>query len=646
MKLVAALSSSHTVSATTSVSSCTIHPSTTANSNKSEGPKITSRQSLQARGASMCHKQTANNSAERAIGADGDPNQIQSNEPQSPQPHSTHSHSPTPPPQMAAESYSRENSKEKKTDASPSLTPSIPPVSNTTTKRSLPPSSVTTAVNSDTSGGSTCLEVCPFTSDPLVIRAGPNEQALIYLQISLPNTILTITVRRSMALGQSVRCSYWIQYGGTPSGLPWKKNIAFGFGKATVLSLDGGKSLQISTLKMLERLEVEVAKLLGVHIEIVDCFDMIAATGTGAIIALGLLSGRTVKELIAQWPSLIGPGHDTLQAELGHGFFDTYSACYCMIASRNLATMQPCVMRNYTIQPPTNWNEADEDDMSATAGRAVSPRFSHIDTDTAPDSLEAVTEGNSHDASDKKSQLVDQDGGSESSGSAKTLKGSPEPSCGVGQEVKDVSNGRIIDVDRVTNNEIRLPTPIPLWAAGWIAADCSTAKSGPTQTAFRNMGLEFKQQRQPSLAPTALNPSLMALEEAAMLEGKSLSLFVKEDLQLMVSMGSGQASLSRNPQAAKLSNGVEKRQSLNSMLSCQDVHREVQELFWYDDDVYYRFNVTGIADLPIDANKRERVNLIIKATLDYLTDEKFFDVKRVAIRLADRWRYHWGATLG
>lgn len=52
----------------------------------------------------------------------------------------------------------------------------------------------------------------------------------------------------------------------------------------------------------------------------------------------------------------------------------------------------------------------------------------------------------------------------------------------------------------------------------------------------------------------------------------------------------------------------------------------------------FRFNVPGIGDIHLDAVDRSSYDIILKATNDYLSDEKYYDIKRLVKKLSYRIR--------
>ena len=59
-----------------------------------------------------------------------------------------------------------------------------------------------------------------------------------------------------------------------------------------ILSLDGGGIKGLYSAALLARLEEKSGEKAG------DCFDLIAGTSTGGLIALGLASGKEAKDLV------------------------------------------------------------------------------------------------------------------------------------------------------------------------------------------------------------------------------------------------------------------------------------------------------------------------------------------------------------
>lgn len=70
------------------------------------------------------------------------------------------------------------------------------------------------------------------------------------------------------------------------------------------------------------------------------------------------------------------------------------------------------------------------------------------------------------------------------------------------------------------------------------------------------------------------------------------------------------------------------------LTSSTNVHRDV--LHWLGDheEKYFRFNTPGIGDIPLDAVEKSSYDLIVKATNDYLSDEKYYDIKRLVKKLS------------
>eukprot|EP01068_Selenidium_serpulae_P013672 Selendium_serpulae@DN5989_c1_g2_i3.p1 len=186
-------------------------------------------------------------------------------------------------------------------------------------------------------------------------------------------------------------------------------------------------------------------------------------------------------------------------------------------------------------------------------------------------------------------------------------------------------------------------TNVPVWTAVWASSSAPTYLRGPNVDELEALGLKITPQVQfVDGALKANNPAMVALNEAARLVGKNIPNFIEEDLDMMVSVGTGQPSTKRTsaPDTKNATTFQILVSSAHLMMSSQQTHREVQSLFAQivdEHDAYFRFNSTGVADIPIDAANDTTLDLITKATTDYLTDEKFFDVKRVAKRLAERY---------
>lgn len=143
-------------------------------------------------------------------------------------------------------------------------------------------------------------------SDRGEVTCNAQQEKVIYFYVSKYQSLLKLEVYASFTLGMRVRCSYTLIYCGIPKTSPLNPLVPF-LKNASILCLDGGGVLGISSLSILGRLELEIQKhLRDPSVHIMDCFDMICGTSTGGIISLGLLTGMSIKEMINVWGNVSG----------------------------------------------------------------------------------------------------------------------------------------------------------------------------------------------------------------------------------------------------------------------------------------------------------------------------------------------------
>lgn len=399
----------------------------------------------------------------------------------------------------------------------------------------------------------------------LICRA--QQEKMFYFYCSKAQRLLRLSVYGSLSLGMRLKGSYDLLYCSDRRLHPEKPLTPFRR-PAAILTLDGGGILGISSLKILERIELELQrKLNDPGARLVDCFDMIAGTSTGGIIALGLMTGMSISEMLTMWASMSGrifegnrtlfsgiffEGYDVaklknaLGQSLGQRFLNTYKGPYCFVTATDVKTnpYQLVLLRNY--------------------------RHKHL--------------------------------------------------C---------------------NHEYRGVTALPVWTAAWATSAAPTFLRGPTPEELEKMGLLMVPEVQLcDGAMMANNPTMVALEEAARLGGKKLRQFIESDLQCVLSVGTGQPTLRQTIErgSGTVSTFQILLNSTHLLTSATSTHRDV--LHWMADheENYYRFNVPGIGDIPLDAIDKSSFDIILKATNDYLTDEKYFDMRRLTDLLASRYR--------
>ncbi|GFE55230.1 phospholipase [Babesia ovis] len=95
---------------------------------------------------------------------------------------------------------------------------------------------------------------------------------------------------------------YRIVYGGWCSAVPLSLTPKL---RLRILSIDSCENLGTSALATLYAIEQRLSSMQGVNSNIANHFDLICASGTGAIIALCLLKGYSARELRVQWQSIL-----------------------------------------------------------------------------------------------------------------------------------------------------------------------------------------------------------------------------------------------------------------------------------------------------------------------------------------------------
>ncbi|KAF8819651.1 phospholipase, patatin family protein, partial [Cardiosporidium cionae] len=389
----------------------------------------------------------------------------------------------------------------------------------------------------------------------------------VYIVADKPDLLLKLTVFNKRALGASPLCEYSIFYCGKPEKISRNPSVAF-LRSPAILTLDGGGVLGLSSLKILERLEYELQREVGnSKARLVDCFDLLAGTSTGGIIALGLLSGKSILEMIEMWSDMSSSIFEGSRSVFSGIFFEGY----------DVSNMKRVLLQSLGDQLLTAYKHP----------------YCFVTT---------------MDVKHNPYQLF-------------LLRNYEHPRAG--------SNGQ----------QHRGLSTFPIWAAGWATGAAPTYLKGPHADDIENMG--FCIEPKVHLVDGAMkvnNPAMVALEEAARMTDKSVAHFIEEDLDLLVSVGTGQ-----EPIRLTQSNSSSKASTLEIILnaghlltSTNFTHREVLNLMADTEGTYWRFNTPYIGQIPLDCNDSLQIDLIAKATSSYLMDEKFFDIKRLAKLLANR----------
>ncbi|SCN43130.1 phospholipase A2, putative [Plasmodium ovale] len=409
---------------------------------------------------------------------------------------------------------------------------------------------------------------CAFNNEDQ-IRVPSKKKKYIYLYNKSENTLLDITVRTYMSLGMAIQCKYGVLYCGKHNKIPRDPHAPFRK-PVSILSLDGGGVLAMSSLIVLSRIESEIRKEIGSDdVKLIDCFDMICGTSAGGLITLMLLQEigiqeirviftNTMKKIFEGGRNLISgiffEGYDInivkdiFMEHFGNNFLVSYKNVYGFVTATDVKhnPYKICLLRNYIH------------------------KYNAIN-------------GESYEGINK----------------------------------------------------------VPLWLAAWSTASAPTYLKGPSSEDFKKLGFNIK----PEIhlvdgALKASNPSLIALEECARLNNKNLINFIKEDLDTLVSIGTGKSptKLTQSGTNSKSASTFEILINSTHLLTrANDTHREV--LQWLSDceNTYFRFNAPNIGDIEIDSQDIRDFDLISKATRDYLYDEKYYEIKRLAQKLANNY---------
>ncbi|PFH32639.1 phospholipase, patatin family protein [Besnoitia besnoiti] len=370
---------------------------------------------------------------------------------------------------------------------------------------------------------------------------------------------LRLDVHTAMALGMRLKAAVAIVFCGTPTKIPRNPNVPFELGRCMMLTFDGGGVLTYATLLILRRLERELRfHLKDASIQIASCFDVLAGSGFGGLLALGFLRGVTVSEMLRTWSgegdegggergdflqTLMREGHmrsrvqQLLVERLGGDFLNTFSSRpYCLVTAADVLKQphEVFILRSYEHTHPA---------LDAHAYRGT--------------------------------------------------------------------------------------TRVPLWVAGWATCADGTHIKTMAKGDLPHLGYHLEPAVQlEQRTPSATNPTLLALEEMSRLASKPLARFIQEDLQLLLSVGTGHAATedSGARRRGERRRGAEKTADIlaNALAKKHHVHREV--LHWLADtqNMYYRLNPPQLSDCSLYCMDSRQRDYIRATTESYLTDDKFF----------------------
>ncbi|KFH06691.1 phospholipase, patatin family protein [Toxoplasma gondii VAND] len=395
-----------------------------------------------------------------------------------------------------------------------------------------------------------------------------------FFRVRHPGTVLRLRVYTAMSLGMRLKASVSLSFCGTPAEIPRNPSVPFDLDRCTMLTLDDGGALTFVSLFVLRRLEKELQfHLNDSSLQLASAFDLVAGSGFGGLVALGLLRGLTLSEMLSTWTDA---NDEEAKAESRGGFFQ--------------ALLREGGMRSRVQQLLV------EHLGEQFLGTFPSGPYCLV---TAADVL---------------------------------------------SQPHEVFILRSYDHVRpaLHAHAYRGTARVPLWVAGWATCADGHHIKAMSKSDFSSLGYQLEpavqlQQKSPSTS----NPTLLALEEMARLADKPLSKFIQENLQLLISVGSGSASadgfdLCLRGNGRSLPRGEKREFLTEAWAKKHQVHREV--LHWLADtqNMYYRLNPPhGDHCTPqcIDSRKHEFLRAV---TESYLVDDKFFDVKMISRLLAHR----------
>ncbi|KAL8424308.1 hypothetical protein Efla_002926 [Eimeria flavescens] len=152
-------------------------------------------------------------------------------------------------------------------------------------------------------------------------REGRRTDVCIELCVTLPPGSLGLCVHAGSKLRLSVHAKSVLLFPALaevnlvfcgrplPPQRPLPPLAAAASDKKCVLSLDGGGLYAaVGQLVMLLQLEKEVRSLLSDEkAPLAGCFDLIVGTGAGGLVALSLLKGSSLSDMLKQWVGVGGP---------------------------------------------------------------------------------------------------------------------------------------------------------------------------------------------------------------------------------------------------------------------------------------------------------------------------------------------------
>ncbi|CDI74488.1 patatin-like phospholipase domain-containing protein, putative [Eimeria praecox] len=437
-----------------------------------------------------------------------------------------------------------------------------------------------------------------------VVSVRAKSRKFSFLFVPAAGSHLFIDLRASLSLGMALSATLELVYCGAPTplykGLP---SLYAPTDRKCVLSLDGaGLYAAVGQLAMLRQLEKEVRFLLGDRrISLANCFDLIVGTGTargkeqcvgsdfpsvglaGGLLALALLRGISVVRLLREWTGVGGRNLDELSPDWKASFF-------MQLASG----MEQKTLRSELVDK-FGWRFLNS--FNSPLGVITCSNVAQSPPQTF---LLRTYEHTSPGKSGRNwGHWI----------KPCTLLERHQPLSTVGGRVGNDSLSKDIEVGILEKRQL------------FAVCKCCPAVrlTGATST-----------------DALASNPTLAGLDECARLAHKPLRNFIQSDLQLLVSLGAREFFSTPSARQGPLVHNENKEPFATEGLTAATMsgHREV--LHWLADrlDVYFRFNMPVVGNIRLSPSNPFGLTDLMAVASEYITDEKFFEMKKAAKILA------------
>ncbi|GBE62580.1 phospholipase [Babesia ovata] len=177
----------------------------------------------------------------------------------------------------------------------------------------------------------------------------------IILVYASEDTIAQFSISHKL-LNTNPSVQYKIVYGGWCSAVPLSITPKLGL---RILSIDSCENLGTTALEALYAIEMRISAIRREKCNISDFFDVICATGSGALLALCLLKGYSARELKLQWQSIISqlfkwPHSLTYGLMFDHAHGSDYVKSWIEILGTDFMCSRPkplCMLTSTHIKP-------------------------------------------------------------------------------------------------------------------------------------------------------------------------------------------------------------------------------------------------------------------------------------------------------